>query len=246
MTIGSLFSGIGGLELGLEAAGLGPVLFQAEIDPFASSILAKHWPDAQRFSDVRTVGKHNLPRVDVLCGGFPCQGLSSANLTGEGLEDERSGLWFEFERIIGELLPRAVVVENVGSAWREWVPVVRRALWTLGYASVPFRVSPADFGAPHHRDRIFVVAHADAKGQPLRPIDEEVARLSADAERLGCHWRNPFTGPVVLAHGLPGGMDAVRAFGNAVVPQCAEAVGWRVRQLMTLHDTTNTGSTICD
>jgi C-5 cytosine-specific DNA methylase len=115
LTIGSLFSGIGGLDLGLERAGLGPVLFQVEIDPFCRAVLAKHWPKALRHDDVRTVGRTaTLPRVDLLCGGFPCQDVSGAG-KGAGLEGERSGLWFEFHRIVAATLPRFVVVENVAS-----------------------------------------------------------------------------------------------------------------------------------
>ena len=236
LTIGSLFSGIGGLELGLERAGLGPTIWQVEIDPWCRSVLAKHWPDAKRFDDVRSVGAADLDRVDVICGGFPCQDISSANLRGEGLNGERSGLWREMLRIIREIAPRGVVIENIGSVWRRWVPVVRGELHSLGYASLPLRLSPAGFGAPHHRDRVFVVAYAHTEGEPLRPIDAEVAGLQALAGRLGSHWRNAFTGPVRLADGVPGRLDggrrAVAAFGNAVVPQCAEVAGWRIRQLL--------------
>ena len=99
--IGSLFSGIGGLELGLEWAGVGHTVWQVERDPFCRSILARHWPSAARFDDVRTVGAHNLEPVDVICGGFPCQDISYAG-KGLGLAGERSGLWYEFARIIGE------------------------------------------------------------------------------------------------------------------------------------------------
>ena len=112
MRIGSLFSGIGGLELGLERAGVGRVAWQVEIDPFCRAVLAKHWPDVERFEDVRSVGASNLSPVDVICGGFPCQDVSLAGL-GRGLEGERSGLWFEYLRIVTEMRPRFVVVENV-------------------------------------------------------------------------------------------------------------------------------------
>lgn len=156
LAIGSLFSGIGGLELGLEACGLGPVLWQAEIDPFCRAVLAKHWPDARRYEDVRAIDE-TTERPDVICGGFPCQDLSLAGKRA-GLGAERSGLWWEFRRIVRVLQPRFVVVENVFSAWRNWLPIVRRGLWKVGYASVPVRVSAADVGADHERARCFVVA----------------------------------------------------------------------------------------
>lgn len=76
LTIGSLFSGIGGLEMGLERAGLGPVLWQAEREPYCLRVLARHWPDARRFNDVREVTRGNAGHVDLVCGGFPCQPVS--------------------------------------------------------------------------------------------------------------------------------------------------------------------------
>lgn len=117
LSIGSLFSGVGGLELGLERAGLGPVRWQVEIDAFCRGVLAKHWPKADRLTDVRSVGAATLAHVDLICGGFPCQDLSCANTGGAGLAGERSGLWWEYERIIDELRPRWVVVENPHHRW---------------------------------------------------------------------------------------------------------------------------------
>jgi DNA-cytosine methyltransferase len=170
MRIGSLFSGIGGLELGLEWAGLGPTAWQVEIDQFCRRVLEWHWPRAERFTDVREVGKHNLAPVDVLCGGFPCQDVSSAG-KGAGIkEGTRSGLWIEYARIIHELSPPWVVVENVASGTRRWLPRVRRDLHVLGYASTAVSLSAADVGAPHLRRRIFVVAH------PYRDVLREQSR----------------------------------------------------------------------
>lgn len=111
MRVGSLFSGIGGFDLGLERAGM-TCSWQVEIDPFCQQVLAHHWPDTQRFEDVKEVGKHNLQPVELICGGFPCQDLSVAG-NRAGLAGERSGLWFEFARIAGELRPNWIVVENV-------------------------------------------------------------------------------------------------------------------------------------
>jgi DNA (cytosine-5)-methyltransferase 1 len=160
LTIGSLFSGIGGLELGLEWAGLGPVLWQVEQDAFCNGILARHWPNAARFHDVRTVGATDLPMVDVICGGFPCQDVSSAGKRA-GLAGERSGLWREFARITGELRPRAVVVENVRSGVTRYLCAVRTDLHQLGYRTRAVEVSAAEVGAPQLRRRVFVLAYAD-------------------------------------------------------------------------------------
>jgi len=160
MKIGSLFSGIGGLELGLEMSGLGHVVWQVEQNPFGRSILAKHWPDVARYEDVRSVGSDNLAHVDLICGGFPCQDISSAG-KGAGLAGSRSGLWYEYARIIDELGPEWVVIENVASGAKRWVDQVRAHLGELGYESLPVPLSAQDVGAPHLRKRIFLIAHSE-------------------------------------------------------------------------------------
>ena len=162
MRIGSLFSGIGGLELGLErglvAAGVAAeVVYQVERSAFCCHILARHWPLATRYDDVCSVGSTVLPAVDLLCGGFPCQDVSSAG-RGAGLDGARSGLWWEFARIIEETRPRWVVVENVASGARRWLPAVRRALGARGYDSLPVGIAACEVGARHRRERVFVVA----------------------------------------------------------------------------------------
>lgn len=112
-TIGSLFAGIGGFDLGFERAGF-KTLWQVEINEWARKVLAKNFPHAERYADIRECGRHNLRPVDVICGGFPCQDISNAGLRA-GIEGERSGLWSEMHRIIGELRPRLVLVENVAA-----------------------------------------------------------------------------------------------------------------------------------
>lgn len=159
MKIGSLFSGIGGLELGLEWAGVGHTVWQVERDPFCRSVLERHWPNANRFDDVRTVGAHNLEPVDVICGGFPCQDISYAG-KGLGLSGERSGLWYEFARIVGEMGPQFVVVENVAALITRGIGDVLGTLSDLGYDAQWRAIRASDVGAPHRRERIFIVAYA--------------------------------------------------------------------------------------
>lgn len=169
MTIGSLFSGIGGLELGLERAGLGPVLWQAEWDPYCRAVLRRHWPSASRFADVREVTS-GAARVDVVCGGFPCQPVSVA---GQRLAqaDER-WLWPEFARIIRDVEPRAVVVENVPGLRTAGLRDVLADLADLGFDAEWTCVAAGEdpqrthgwphAGAPHERRRLFLVAtHPD-------------------------------------------------------------------------------------
>ena len=160
MKIGSLFSGIGGLELGLERAIPGArTVFQVEQDPYARAVLAKHWPHAQRFENVEKVGAHNLPACDLLCGGFPCQDISVAGKRA-GINGERSGLWAEYARIIGELRPRFVVVENVSALLSGGMGRVLGDLAACGYDAIWDCVPAAAVGAPHRRDRLFIVAYS--------------------------------------------------------------------------------------
>lgn len=177
MTIGSLFSGIGLLELGLERAGLGPVLWQVEIDPWRRQVLAKNYPNAKRFDDVRKVGKANLAPVDVICGGFPCKDVSSAGARA-GLAGKYSGLWFEYLRIIAEMRPAWVVVENVASGATLWVDQVRGDLERIAYESLPIPISAADCGADHYRRRIFILANLNEHRELAEPVNAKKARTS--------------------------------------------------------------------
>lgn len=226
MRIGSLFSGIGGLELGLEEALNAKTVWQCEINPFAQKVLRKNWPCAKIYNDISTTGTGELEAVDLICGGFPCQNISTANHnTRNFLLGEKSGLWKEFERIVALMQPSYVIVENVAFNWEQWVPCVRSDLWRVGYTSLPIFVSAGEVGAPHSRKRCFVMAYSYRKGESLCPIHEQMARTQETARFSPSPWRNAFTGAVRLDDGLPGGMDAVRAYGNAVVPQVAFQVG---------------------
>ncbi|AFZ67597.1 DNA cytosine methyltransferase [Deinococcus peraridilitoris] len=235
LTVGSLFAGIGGLESGLELTGGFKTIWQVEIDPFARAVLEKHWPDTPRFTDVRDITATLVSRPDVICGGFPCQDISSANTASDrlGLAGEKSGLWSEYARIVHDLRPRWVIVEN-SPRWRDWVPDVRRDLWGIGYASLPIRVRAADVGALHQRPRVFVLAHTDRDGKPLRAIHAEASRLQALPVAHG-YWRHTPPGTFRVADGLPEGMDRARnrTLGNAVSPEVARWVGQRILNART-------------
>jgi DNA (cytosine-5)-methyltransferase 1 len=185
--IGSLFSGVGGLELGLEWAGVGETYFQVELDPFCSSVLAKFWPHSERFGDVHDVGAHNLPSVDVLCGGFPCQDISLAG-RGAGLDGKHSGLWREYARIIRELRPEYVVVENVAALLRRGLSRVLADLAECGYDAEWSRLSARNVGAKHRRERIFIIAYAeprdDGRAQRMADADDEQRRRESQRADL--------------------------------------------------------------
>lgn len=156
----SLFTGVGGFDLGFERAGMTCVA-QVERDKFARQVLRKHYPNVDLHEDVRHVGKHNLPpAVDLVCGGFPCQDVSVAGKRA-GLAGERSGLWAEFARIVGEVKPQWVVIENVpgllsSNDGRDFAVVVR-GLVECGYRVVWRVLDSQHFGVAQRRRRVFVV-----------------------------------------------------------------------------------------
>jgi DNA (cytosine-5)-methyltransferase 1 len=211
IAVGSLFAGIGGLELGLERTGGFRAAWQVEIDPFCRRVLARHWPDVRRWDDVRTFPPEPLEEwhCDLICGGFPCQDVSLAG--------RRAGIDAEWECI-----PAASV------------------------------------GAPHIRDRVFILAHSERFGGELRPApggrsgrlasggppvshsvgpglavrpclgrdarqELQAAQRDHRADGKGIWSSEPDVGRV--AHGIPDRVDRLRALGNAVVPQVAEYIG---------------------
>ena len=158
MTFGSLFSGIGGIDLGLERAGM-TCAWQVEIDPWCRQVLTKHWPNVRRYEDVSAVGGDTLEPVDVIAGGFPCQDVSVAGQRAGIQDGTRSGRWSEFHRIICELRPRYVFVENVPGLLTNGMGRVLGDLADIGYDAEWEVLSAADVGAPHLRKRVFIVAH---------------------------------------------------------------------------------------
>jgi DNA (cytosine-5)-methyltransferase 1 len=230
VTVGSLFAGIGGFDLGFERAGFA-IKWQVEIDPFCRAVLAKHWPDVRRYEDVRTVGAE-LERVDVLCGGFPCQDISVAG-RGEGIDGARSGLWSEYARLIRELRPRYVVVENVPALLGRGMDRVLGDLAARGYDAEWDCLPASAFGAHHQRDRVWIVAYPHGAGSQERFVFTglpAIARCDDDGQdsTLGAGWAAE---PDVLrvVHGLPGRVDRIRSLGNSVVPQIAE---WIAKQIL--------------
>ena len=167
LRIGSLFSGIGGLDLAVEAATGGRTVWQVEADAYCRSVLARHWPDAERFDDVRTAA--DLPAIDILAGGFPCQDLSDASQTKAGLAGARSGLFFELVRIAAETRPAKIIIENVSPLLR-YRPVVEAELAAIGYRCRWARLYASSAGAPHLRRRVFIVATPDQGFELAAPM----------------------------------------------------------------------------
>ena len=217
-TYGSLFAGIGGFDLGFDRAGL-TCKWQVEIDEYAPRVLERHWPDVRRWGDIRTfppdtdrtgleeresVESYNESEcpstkrsrgeweVDVICGGFPCQDISYAG-AGAGLDGERSGLFWEAMRVIRQLEPRVVVLENVAALLTRGLSDVLGTLASLGYDAQWHCIQAVDFGAPHIRDRVFIIANRQGErfgeGREGRVVGvgarEEDATEMADTIRTG-------------------------------------------------------------
>lgn len=159
LTVGSLFAGIGGFDLGLENTGGFTTQWQVEIDPYCNRVLAKHWPTIPRYGDIRTMDWGTVEPVDVLCGGFPCQDLSFAGKRA-GIDGARSGLWSEYLRAIVSLRPRYVLVENVpGLLTNAYMGRVLGDLAESGYDAEWDCISASSIGALHQRDRVWIVAY---------------------------------------------------------------------------------------
>ena len=230
----SLCAGIGGFDLGFERSGMRCV-GQVEIDHYCRRVLSKHWPDVWKHDDVLTLSaemvRENRGDVDLICAGFPCQDLSVAGKQA-GLHDgKQSSIFFDIMRVVRMVRPRYVCLENVPALLSrpEWMGAVLGELAESGYDAWWDCVPAQAVGAPHVRDRVFIVADADReRGRcgKARRQDAENARKSPGCS-FARHW---FAEPDVgrVAHGVPKRLDRLRGLGNAIVPQVAEYIGMMI------------------
>lgn len=198
MKVGSLFTGIGGIDLGLNRAGF-EIVWQVEIDPYCQQLLGQHWPEVKRHRDIRACGAHNLEEVDLIAGGFPCTDISSAGKQAGIEKGKQSGLWREQARIIAEIRPRYVLIENVaallyatkqrdGTRREAAIATVLRDLAERGYDACWRTCSAAEFGAPHLRKRVFIVAYLSGqrsgtrRAEPTRFIGQTNTHGSSTAD----------------------------------------------------------------
>ena len=240
LTVGSLFSGIGGLDLGLERAGM-QVIWQSEIDPYACRVLKKHWPEVVNHGDIKRIQWGDVVQPDIICGGYPCQPFSTAGKR-NGTDDPRH-LWPWVLTAISELRPRYAILENVRGHLSMGGLAVVGDLAAIGYDAEWRIVSAASVGANHRRDRIFIVAYPNRQNESdgteyelgmvantnrtglQRPIRTVFTWPSDGFAYGGGQWwqTEPSVGRV--AHGIPRRVDRLRGLGNAVVPQVAEVIG---------------------
>jgi DNA (cytosine-5)-methyltransferase 1 len=226
-TMGSLFAGIGGFDLGFERAGF-KTNWQVEIDPYCQKVLAKNFPEAERYGDITCCGFENLAIVDVVTGGFPCQDVSHAGRR-IGIDGARSSLWREMRRIIRELQPRFAVVENTSGLLDRGMERVLGEMAEDGL-DAEWTVFPAcAFGAPHPRNRVFIVAYpAGQRPGQLRGLERE----EESATHRDLHWQESEPSVCRVADGVPNRLERLTAIGNAVVPQIPEMIARRIKQAL--------------
>jgi DNA (cytosine-5)-methyltransferase 1 len=238
LTVLDLFSGIGGFSLGLERTGGFRTVAFCEIEPYCRRVLAKHWPEVPCYDDVRTLDAARLDadgigRIDAICGGFPCQDISVAGRQA-GLDGERSGLWSEIIRLAGEVGPRFILVENVAALLDLGMDRVLGDLATLGFDAEWHCIPASAVGAPHRRDRVWIVAHAEREGLSglvsyLGPFIRSAQTQPIDSNPGFDEWAALDRGKRIVrsGDGVPLGVERsrIKALGNAVVPQIPELLG---------------------
>ena len=240
MTYGSLFSGIGGIDLGLDRAGM-RCIFQCETDPYACKVLEKHWPGVKRYGDITQVNWEEAERPDLLCGGFPCQDISQAGKRA-GITGNKSKLWKEYLRAICLLRPNHIIVENVSALLVRGLDVVLSDLARGGYDAEWGVLSSAGVGKDHQRRRVFVYAYPHSgdtaeervevgRGGRLtctfHAVEAYVVSRDQTAQEPGIHR---------VATGIPSQLDRLKCLGNAVDVQVAERLGKAIMEYESNHN----------
>lgn len=247
-----LFSGIGGFSLGLERTGGFKTVAFCEIEAFPRRVLAKHWPGVPIYDDVRTLTAERLAAdgiaVDVICGGFPCQDISAAGRRA-GMEGTRSGLWSEIVRLACEIRPRFLIVENVANLLSGpseqpggWFGRVLGDLAEIGLDAEWHCIPATSVGAPHSRDRVWILAYPQQEQRVCAVFDADDAseairhaatqrgqnglrsEMGAESRSIPGRWVDQ-PDPVGVVDGVSDWTHRLAALGNAVVPQIPELIG---------------------
>ena len=223
-----LFSGIGGFSLGLERTGGFRTVAFCEIEPYCRAVLKKHWPDVPCFEDVRTLTAADVGTADVICGGFPCQDLSTVGRQA-GITASRSGLWGEMRRLVSEIRPQYLIVENVTNLLSGesggWFATVLGDLASVGFDAEWHCIPASYFGAPHIRDRVWIVASPNFQENGIGSIGEIFARCAMSRRNSRKEWWKTVPSISRMGNGVPGELDRLAALGNAVYPTIPEIIG---------------------
>jgi DNA (cytosine-5)-methyltransferase 1 len=238
-----LFSGIGGFSLGLGRTGGFETVAFCEIEEFPRKVLAKHWPEVPQYEDVRQLTGDILKRdgisIDVITGGFPCQDISVAGKQAGIGEGTRSGLWSEIVRLISELRPKYVILENVANLLRgpseqpgKWFGRILSDLAECGYDAAWENIPASAVGACHRRERVWIVAYASrARWKRHKQKTHGICGEQRTSSTIMCDRSLYSTNERLRANairnfdGLSRGVDRVKGLGNAVVPQIPELIG---------------------
>jgi DNA (cytosine-5)-methyltransferase 1 len=214
-----------------------------EIDPFCKKVLAKNWPQVPIYDDVTTLSADRLRSdgiaIDAICGGFPCQDISEAG-KGAGIKAARSGLWFEYARLISELRPKYVIVENVSELLVRGFDDVLATLAEIGYDAEWHCIQACDVGAFHIRDRVWIIAYPAGDRQQRQTYEKQGTGAEGffNRSRLFKRTIKPerekwwSTEPYIcrVAYGVPNKSHRIKALGNAVIPQIPEIIGNAIKE----------------
>ncbi len=256
MKVGSLFTGCGAMDLGLQSAGF-EIVWQVEFDRFKREyFLDYYFPQTEKFDDVRNVGRKQLKTVDVICGGFPCQNISITANNQTGLDGEQSGLWRQMFRIIRELRPSYAFVENVARLASFGLDRVLADFASIGFDAEWQTLHASDFGYPSERKRLFVVAYDNSNRLEEKTMfsessfeclktDQKPTLDTVYLESVGRSYPR-IPGDLLLDDGFPAQLSdrAVNKLleqftvstGNAVVPAIAEFIGKQILEFDKNYD----------
>lgn len=257
-----LFAGIGGFTLGLEKTGLYETVAFCEWDQSCREVLKKHWPDTHCYGDIKNLEVTNggylydkatrdltTINIDVITGGFPCQDISYAG-KGAGIEGERSGHWKHYWRLINEIKPKGVIIENVSALRTRGLEVVLSDLNEVGYDAEWHCIPASHCGAPHSRDRIWILAYCRSqRGEgydALQILPEDTIKVGRQkkwsSKELGfSFWDNPYeqspNWPKPLLCGvdvrLTRRLDRLKQVGNSVYWPIVEQLGYHLHKNIT-------------
>ena len=223
------FSGIGGFSLGLEATGAFETVAFCEIEEFPKTILKRNWPNVPIYSDIRVLSGEELDQdgvtIEAICAGFPCQDISNAGLRA-GIHGEESGLWMHVARLVGEIRPSLIILENVAALLHRGMDKVLSDLSSLGYNAEWSVVRASDQGAPHARARVFIAAYPIGDRQSWeKPCVRAARRVGRVAQSVAWdgHWENKISEFRGVDDGISNRVDRTDALRNAIVPHCAQA-----------------------
>lgn len=193
--------------------------WQVENNEYCREVLKKHWPKVPCHYDIRSIDWEYIPRVDLICGGFPCQPFSTAS---RGRRTATS-LWPEMLKAISIIKPTWVIGENVVGAASLVLESVAIDLENIGYEVAPlFEIPACAVGCDHRRSRYWILGYTNSNGQSISTVNAEMAELPRIRQRHGRAGNKD---------GIPNRVDRLRGLGNAIVPQIAEAIGKMILEI---------------